>query len=267
MNAPRTALVTGASAGIGQAIAKVYAEQGVNLVLIARRQARLDALAVELRSVYGVDCLAFVADLADPGSPQAILDRCIGAGIEIDILVNNAGYGVPGAYMSSDWSAHADSMQVMLIAVAELCYHFIPAMKARGRGTIINIASLAGHLPGTAGHTLYAAKKAWMIKFSESLAFELGGDGIKVCAVCPGFTYSEFHDVIGTRERVARMPGYMWMGAEQVARQALNAAEADKIVYINGWFNNGISLLARWLPRRAVYALVNRHAKDFRDVD
>lgn len=263
----RTALVTGASSGIGAALARTYAYWGCDLVLVARRRDRLEALAAELQGEFSCRCLVAPADLADPDSPAALAAALESRELEVDILVNNAGYGVPGSYLGSPWPAHRDFLQVMVTAVAELTYRLVGPMVARGHGRIVNIASLAGHLPGSPGHTLYGAVKSWMINFSESLAFELADRGVTVTAVCPGFTYSEFHDVTGTREKVEQMPKFMWMAAEEVAQQAYHAAEAGQIVYINGRINRLLAWAMRCLPRSLAHRLVRRRARTIQDGD
>ena len=262
----QTALITGASAGIGEAFAREYARRGVDLILIARRGDRLRRLRDELVEHHGISVLVIETDLSDPAAPEMIWNAVSARSIDVDILINNAGYGVPGRLMSSSLQTHRDFQQVMVEAVVALCYLFIPAMRERRRGTIINVASLAGHMPGmSGGHTLYGAAKAWMIKFSESLAFELKPDGISVCALCPGFTYTEFHDVTGVRDKIAKMPGYMLMTAEDVVLQGIEAVERGEIVFINGRVNRLIAILARLLPTRWVYRLLNRRAGGFRD--
>ncbi len=263
----RTALITGASAGIGEAFAVYYANRGDDVVLVARRADRLAALAERLQIQHGVTATVIQADLADPNAPLEIKAAVDAQGINIDILVNNAGYGVPLTYLDNTWETHRATLQVMITAVAELTYLFLPAMRERGSGVLINVSSVAGHVPGTAGHTLYGAVKAWMIRFSESLGFELRAEGINVCAVCPGFTYSEFHDVTGTREQVSGMPAYMWMSAEEVVAQSVQAAERGELVYINGGVNRFIVRAMRYLPRKLGYWLMNKRASDFRRVN
>ena len=162
------ALITGASSGIGAAIAREYAARGKPLILTARRADRLNALAVELRAHVAVETI--VADLADPNAPLQLFEETQARGLIVDTLVNNAGYGVPGRYLSADWKTHADFLQVLVTAVAELTWRFLPAMEAAGHGRILNIASLAGLVPASAGHTLYGAAKSFVIRFSESLA-------------------------------------------------------------------------------------------------
>lgn len=263
----RTALVTGASAGIGAAIARELARRGYDLVLTARRTDRLEQLAAELESEQKIRASVLTADFSRREAPAEIEAALKEGDLGIDVLVNNAGYGVTGAYTSRPWETHEEFLQVMVHAVAELTWRLVEPMRRRGRGMVINIASLAGLLPGTGGHTLYGAVKAWMISFSESLGFEVEEDGVTVTAVCPGFTYSEFHDVNEMREQVSRLPDYMWMTAEAVATQAVDAAERGDRVYVNGRVNRFIAWLGRHLPRSVVYRLMRRRASRFRDTD
>ena len=261
------ALVTGASAGIGDAFARELAARGHALVLVARRRERLDALASELATAHGVQTLVVVADLARPEAPREILEATTRAGVHVDVLVNNAGYGVPGSFLSPPWEHHRDFIQVLMTAACELCQLYLPAMRARGWGTIINVASLAGIMPGSAGHTLYAASKAFAIRFSQSLALENQSHGVQVTAVCPGFTYSEFHDVTGARALVSRMPGWMWMQAADVARQGLDAAARGKIVFVPGRVNRVMAFIGKHLPDRLAMTLMKRQSKRFRVSD
>jgi short-subunit dehydrogenase len=259
------ALITGASAGIGAAFARELASRGYDLVLTARRQERLDALARNIETDSGCNTWTIAADLADPQAPALIMQQVTQHGLIIEALVNNAGYGVPGAYTSSDWETHQRFLQVMVLSIAELTHRCLPAMKKSACGRIINIASLAGLVPSSAGHTLYGAVKSWLIKFSEALSFELRNKGIVVTAVCPGFTHSEFHDVTGTREQASKMPNYMWMTAEVVAHQAIEASMRGENFIINGRVNRLIAWLARHLPRWLVYRLMATQVKQFRD--
>lgn len=163
------------------------------------------------------------------------------------------------------WSRHQDFHQLMTTAIARLCHAFLPGMIARGNGIVINVASIAGFLPGTSGHTLYAASKAWLISFSESLAFEYEADGIRVCAVCPGLTYSEFHDVTGTRELVLRLPKWMWMAADEVVDQSFRVLDRGNVVFIPGVVNRIIVRVSGILPRRLLHALARRESRRFRN--
>ena len=150
-------------------------------------------------------------------------------GLTIDFLVNNAGYGVPGSYVNVAWPDHARFMQVMVTAVLDLTYRLFPAMLERGWGRIVNIASVAGMVPAPAGHTLYGASKAFLIRFSEALSAEGAPKGVHVTAVCPGFTYSEFHDVTGTRDRMNKMPGFLWLDARVGGARGLRRRDAGPL--------------------------------------
>ncbi len=176
----------------------------------------------------------------------------------------NAGYGVPGSLVSQPWERHRDFIQVLMTAPVELCYRYVPGMRARGVGHVVNIASLAGHTPGSAGHTLYGASKAFLIRFSQSLAFESHGAGVHVTAVCPGFTYSEFHDVTGTRAQVSAMPRWMWSDALDVAREGLAAVTAGRPVVVTGRVNRAIAFGVKHLPAFIADAAVHRSARNFR---
>ena len=263
----RWALVTGASAGIGAAFARELAASGHSLVLVARRRDRLEALAKELQDAHGTQYLVLEADLAQPEAPREIHEATTRAGVAVEVLVNNAGYGVPGSLVSQPWERHRDFMQVLMTAACELCHLYLPAMRERGHGTIINVASLAGIMPGSAGHTLYAASKAFAIRFSQSLALENEAKGIRVCAVCPGFTWSEFHDVTGARDLVSKMPRWMWMSAEDVARQGLAAAARGRVVYVPGRVNAVLAFMGKHLPDSLALPLMRRQSKRFRVSD
>lgn len=258
-------LVTGASSGIGAAFARQLAALGHDLVLTARRADRLEALAAELREQHAAQAIVLPRDLADPATPRALCDELDRRSLQVDWLVNNAGYGVPGTFVANDWTTHADFLQVLLTAPTELAWRLLPGMRQRGHGHIINVASLAGHVPGPAGHTLYAASKAYLIKFSQSLALENRAAGVNVCALCPGFTWSEFHDITGTRDKMNRLPGFMWLSAEEVVRQGLAAVERGDAVYIPGRVNRTIKTLVHLLPDRLALWLSARESKRYRN--
>jgi len=260
------ALVTGASAGIGEAFADALAAKGANLVLTARREDRLNRLAANLAAKTGVRAIAIAADLADPRAPEAIGLAVAAAGARVDILINNAGYGLPGRFEQSDWSAHRAFIEVMVTSCARLICDFLPGMQERGFGRIINVASLAGLMPGSAGHTMYGASKAFLISFSQSLAAENSGTGVHVSALCPGFTYSEFHDVNKTRELVSRLPKFMFMKAEPVVLGALAAVERRHVVYVPGLFNKSVAFLMNALPRPVAAAAVASQSRRVRHI-
>ncbi len=264
MSQRRTALITGASAGIGQAFAEEFAANGFDLVVVARRDDRLRALAASLEQRHGGRVHVIASDLARPDASARLCDQLTAEGILIDALVNNAGFAVPGSFVKSDWPRHAEFLQVMLIAVVELTHRLLPAMLDRGYGRIVNVASLAGLLPGVAGHTLYAATKSFLIRFSESLSTETAQHGVHVTAVCPGFTFTEFHDVSGTRQIVSRMPSFMWMNAQAVAQQGYEAVMDGRPTFVPGRVNAAIATLSRLLPQRVVYAMNRRAASRYR---
>ncbi len=260
------ALVTGASAGIGAEYARQLAASGYDLVLTARRRERLDALAEQLRQGHGAVCHVIAADLADPTAPASLCRQLDDGGLRVELLVNNAGYAIPGVYHQTTWTDQARFLQVMVTAVAELSHRLLPGMRELGRGGIINVASLAGIVPGSSGHTLYAGVKAFMIKLSESLAMENQAHGLCIQACCPGFTYSEFHDVVGTRDMVSKMPRYLWMNAADVVRLSLAAfgRPGAPVMLVTGRVNRFLAMLSRHLPYRLGYALVRRRSGDFR---
>jgi len=245
----KTALVTGASSGIGKAFAELLAQKGYAVVLTARRGDRLEALAAELREKYQVATHAIVADLAQPNASAQIASALASRKLAIDLLVNNAGYGVPGSYVNVPWLDHERFMQVMVTAVLDLTYRLLPGMIDRGWGRIINIASVAGMVPAPAGHTLYGASKAFIIRFSEALQAENGPKGVNATAVCPGFTFSEFHDVTGTRDRMNKMPGFLWLKADDVAREGYVAVMKGRSVVVNGRIYQFLVWLNGALPR------------------
>jgi short-subunit dehydrogenase len=245
----KTALVTGASSGIGKAFAELLAQKGYAVVLTARRGDRLETLAAELKQKYGVAAHTIVADLAQPNASEQIAAELKSRDLVIDLLVNNAGYGVPGSYVNVAWGDHERFMQVMVTAVLDLTYRLLPGMIERGWGRIINIASVAGMVPSPAGHTLYGASKAFLIRLSEALSAENGAKGVNVTAVCPGFTWSEFHDVTGTRDKMNNMPGFLWLKADDVAREGYDAVMKGRSVVVNGAIYRFLVWLNGALPR------------------
>ena len=262
----KTALVTGASAGIGKAFAEQLAQRGFDLVLTARREDRLTALADALRSGHGVRAEVVAADLAERDAPEALISAIHARGLTIDVLVINAGYNIPDRFMQTTWQQQADLLQVLVTSVAHLTHLVLPGMIERGYGRVINIASLAALVYGAPGRTLYPAAEAFLIKMSESLALELIDTGVKVTAVCPGYTLSEFHDVNGTRDKVSKIPGLLWQDADTVAREGIDAALEGKVVYVNGTVNKVIAATMRHLPTALARQVMERQAKAFHKV-
>ena len=245
----RTALVTGASSGIGKAFAELLASKGYALVLTARRGDRLEALAAELAKTHGITAHAITADLAEPRASEHIERELAARRLTVDFLVNNAGYGVPGSYVDVPWAQHERFMQVMVTAVLDLTYRLLPGMVSRGWGRVVNIASVAGMVPAPAGHTLYGASKAFLIRLSEALNAENKPKGVHVTAVCPGFTWSEFHDVTGTRDKMNSVPGILWLQADDVVREGYGAVMKGRSVVVNGRIYQFLVWLNGALPR------------------
>ena len=245
----RLCLITGASAGIGAAFARLYADKGYDLALTARRGDRLRALAEEVELRSGAETLCIEADLADPAAVDRILAEVEANGRTVSALVNNAGYGLAGPFDRSPWPDQLAQLQVMLIAVCELTQKTLPAMQAERFGRIVNVASVAGLMPGSVGDTLYAPIKAFLIKFSQGLHLENRDSGVHVSALCPGYTYSEFHDVNASREKLERsLPAWMWMGADEVAAAGYEAVEANRALCVPGAPYKAITALGKLIP-------------------
>jgi short-subunit dehydrogenase len=261
----RLALVTGASAGIGAAFARLLAAKGYDLALTARRTDRLDELAHSLRGEHGVDAFSIGADLAEPEGPERMLEHLASRGRPVDVLINNAGYGLPGAYSETRWEDQRRFIQVMMTAPAELAHRVLPRMLDRGFGRIVNVASLAGLVPGAAGHTLYGPAKSFLVKFSQGLHLEALGRGVHVTALCPGFTYSEFHDVNGTREHTsAATPTWLWLQADRVVADGYAAVEANRAICVPGAPNKAIAAFAKLVPDDWALALMASQGRRFR---
>lgn len=259
------ALVTGASSGIGAAIARALAQRGVPLVLTARRRDRLDALADTLRQQ--VDVVVLPADLADPKAPAALVDAIEARGLSIRMLVNNAGYGVPGRYPRNDWVAHAAFLQVLIGATSELTWRLLPAIRAAGDGCILNVASFAALLPSADGQTLYAPAKSYLVKFSEALSLENADAGVRVVALCPGFTHSEFHDVTGTRAAMSKLPSWLWLETDAVARIGLDALAGRDVVVVPGWRYRLLHAVTRHLSDGFLLRRMAANSRRIRPVD
>ena len=257
-------IVTGSATGIGAACALQLAQRGCRTVINYTKSEGEARATAKLCEEHGTEALLVRANVAEDADCHRMADAALAKWGRIDALVNNAGYGVPGKFVASPWERHDDMLQVMVTGLAELTHRLLPGMIERGYGRILNVASLAGLVPAPAGHTLYAASKALVIKFSEALSHEVRRHGIHVTAVCPGFTYSEFHDVIGTREQMDKLPSWMWLDSPTVARQGYEAVMAGTPVYINGRVNRTIALLVRLLPQVVVKTIGRRFGRSYR---
>jgi short-subunit dehydrogenase len=252
----RLALITGASAGIGAAFARVYSGHGWDVALTARRTDRLETLADELRLRHGVSVLIIAADLADPATPASLLERIAAEGRVVDALVNNAGYGISGAWAETSWEDQRAFIQVMITAPVELSHGVLPGMLERRFGRIVNVASVAALLPGSARTGLYGAAKSLLVKFSQGLHLETAAAGVHVSAVCPGFTYTEFHQV--NHVGVEHVPKWLWQGPDEVAAAGYEAGEANRPICVPGAQNKAIAALMRIIPDGWAMVLVAR---------
>lgn len=258
----KTALVTGASAGIGAALARVYAEKGWDLILVARREAPLQALARELTIDHGVTATVLTADLAVPDEPHRLVAAIEARGLIVDALVNNAGFSRTTGFLATSPDDHAAMIDVMLTSPITLSRLLLPGMVERGFGRVLNVASLAGLMPATGGDTLYGPIKSFLIKASAGLHLELAGTGVHVTALCPGYTLTEFHDVNGSREAVSSAyPAWMWQTAERVARVGYAAVEANRARVVPGWRNNLLAAIPKLLPDALALKIIGGHAK------
>lgn len=266
-NDKKTALITGASAGIGKAFAEIFAQKGWDLVITARREPQLQALAQTLEQQYGCKVTVIPADMADPAAPQYLYHSIVSQGIHIDGLVNNAGYGVPGYYVNTSWQQQQDFIQVLVTSVAHLCHLFLPGMIAHNYGRIINVSSINGLLPCSPGQSLYASAKSFVVGLSHTLQAEAGDKGVNVCALCPGLTYSEFHDVTGTRDMVSKMPKSQWLDATTVASAAYTAVMKGELICITGRSSKIAALAARVLPRKLMVQIMQKQSKKIRKAE
>jgi short-subunit dehydrogenase len=259
----KLALITGASAGLGAEFARAYAARGCDLALVARRADRLEALAAELSTAYGVEAFAIPADLAAWQAERLVMEAVAARGRDVDILVNNAGFSIPQSFAAVPWERQRDFLMTLVVSACGLAHAVIPAMVARGDGAIINVASLAGFAPGMAGHTLYPAAKSLNIKFSEALSEEYRKKGIRVTALCPGFTHTEFALANGTQAVMDASPRMFFQTAGPVIAAAIRANEAGRVVVIPGWHNQVSALLLHYLPEPFVKAVLRAGSKRF----
>jgi len=247
------ALVTGASAGIGKALAAELAAGGANLVLTARREDRLQSIAWDLSARHNIRSEFFVADLGEAAAPEAIFQFTERKGLEIDLLVNNAGFGQYGELHATDTGRLLEMVQVNCTAVLHLTRLFVPAMVARRRGDVLIVASTAA-FQAVPYISTYAATKVFDLYLAEGLAEELDPYGIRVCALCPGTTTSEFHQIAG---HPAHSKGRQ-QSAETVARSGLEALAAGRSYVISGFANYLGAHGERLVPRRFVTRVAAR---------
>lgn len=256
-NPTSTALVTGASSGIGERIAHLLAERGHGLTLVARREDRLRALAEELNSAHGVRTEVIAADLGDAASRAKLPGQIEALGLDVEILVNNAGFGGSGNVHKSEPERLTAMVELNCSALVDLQARFTPGMVERGQGAVINIASTAAHQP-IPGSATYAATKAFVLSLSEATHLELDHKGVTLTAVCPGPVKTEFADAAGMEGANDKLPDFIWIDVDKVASDAIEGAEKGRRVVVPGLMHLASSTLSRHTPRALVLPLARR---------
>jgi short-subunit dehydrogenase len=253
----RRALVTGASSGIGAAFARRLAAEGTDLIVVARNPDRLAALADELRAAHGVEVQVLPADLTTTAACRSV-EVAVTGDDQLDLLVNNAGFGTAGSCAPLDQDGEEEEIRLNVLALVRLTRAALPGMLGRGRGAIINVSSMAGFQPAPYNAT-YGATKAYVNSFTEALAEEVRGTGVRMQTLCPGFTRTEFQDRAGID--ASGLPDFAWMTADEVATQSLDALGAGPVVFVPGLANRATASLAGLLPRRLVTRALGATAK------
>jgi short-subunit dehydrogenase len=243
-------LITGASAGLGAEFARQCSARGEALALVARRRDRLEALKAEL----GGDIHIFAADLAPPGAAQSLIAEIEAEGVTVGTLINNAGFGLAGKFADLSADRQREMVDLNVRTLVELCHRVLPAMRAAGGGAICNVASTAAFQPGP-NMAVYYATKAFVLSFTEALHHELKGSGVRVSALCPGPTESEFGEVAGSKSpALERIRG----PADAVVRAGLKGLDRNKAIVIPGWPNKVTAQANRFLTRAAMRRIVGR---------
>jgi short-subunit dehydrogenase len=241
-------LITGPTSGLGEGFARRYAAAGYDLVLVARDRTRLETLAGALRAETGAAVEVLPADLAEADDRAKVADR-LAAGVRV--LVNNAGFGTAGEFWTADYPLLQSQLDVNVTAVMQLTHAALPPMLDAHAGTVINVSSVSGLLPGR-GST-YSASKAWVIAFSEGLANGLGGTGVGVHALCPGFVRTEFHQRAGIE--MSGTPSWMWLDVDDVVRDCLTDVAKDKVLIVPSVQYKAMTTVSRLVPRHLVRAM------------
>ncbi|HVO44001.1 MAG TPA: SDR family oxidoreductase [Aggregatilineales bacterium] len=253
MGAKQTALITGASGGIGLEFARVFAEKGYDLILIARREGALRDLGGELQKKFGTQTAIIAMDLAVPGAAKAAFAEVESRNLTVDVLVNNAGFATYGYFTDIDLDKQSQLLQLNIVTLTELTRLFLTGMKARGSGRVLNVASTAAFMSGPL-MAVYYASKAYVLSFSEAIAKELEGTGVSVSVLCPGATESDFQARAAMQDSKLVQNGLM--KANTVARIGYDGLMASKRVIIPGFMNRLVVLLPRLIPRQMVPGIV-----------
>jgi uncharacterized protein len=253
----QTALVTGASSGIGAAFARALAASGHHLVIVARDADRLRDTAKSLREAYGIGCDPLVADLSTPSGCEAAEARLRSSAEPVDMLINNAGFSLNRSFLRTAVEDEQRLLNVNVVAVMRLAHAALPGMVERGRGAVVNVSSMSGFAAVMPGST-YPPSKAWVTSFSESMGLAARAYGVRVMALCPGYVRTEFHERAGIN--MSKTPEWMWLDADEVVRVALRDLAGGKLVSVPGWRYKMASVGMRHAPR----ALLQRVARDTR---
>ncbi len=258
-----TALITGASGGIGLELARVFAEHGFDLIIVARRESELEALAERCRSSAGIRVQVMPMDLLVPEAPAKLVQQIEDCGLDVDVLVNNAGLMDMGGFTEIEIDRHERLLQLNVIVLTSLSRRLLPSMIRRGRGRILNVASTSSFQP-VPSMALYAASKAFVLSLSESLSEELKGTGVTVTALCPGITKTEMYDRAHDQHASARsVPGFLLSDVEAVAREGYEACVAGRAVVVPGLANQllagAVGLYPRWIVR-GIGGLIGRRS-------
>jgi short-subunit dehydrogenase len=243
-----TCVITGASAGIGEQLARQLAARGHGLTLVARRRERLEELGEELRARHGVAVAVHDCDLADDAARGALIEALRTGERRVDVLCNNAGYGSFGRFHEQPPEREVAMVRVNVVALHELTAAFLPGMVERGAGAVLDVGSLAGFQPGPHNAT-YAATKAFVNSFSEAVASELAGTGVSMTVLCPGPVATEFSDAAGVGDIDGRLPAFMWQTAAEVARAGIEGMERGKRMVFPGLAHNAVAQAGRFVPR------------------
>ena len=252
----KTALVTGASSGLGKDFATLFAEKGYDLVLTARRRKNLEEISSNLTNQFGIKVSFISCDLSDLKSTEEIYNFCEESKIQIDVLVNNAGYGLTDSFEEISLKDHIDFINVLSTSAIALTRLFLPGMIKRKFGRIINVSSVAAFAPFTNSGGMYIATKLMLLKFSEMIHNEYKNNNIFSCSVCPGFTHTEFHNEM--KEFKSSIPSFMWMESRTVVEQAYEASMSGKEIIINGWRYKILVFFMKITPKWLVKLLSGR---------
>jgi len=244
-----TALITGATAGIGAAYARLLAKEGFDLVLVARDLPRLKGVAKELSNLYKIKAETFKADLTKPAQLAKVEKRLANNSKPIEVLINNAGFGLKDSFLVSNLAKEQELLDVLVTAPMRLSHAVLPGMIKRNSGSIVNVSSVASFIAGGT----YSAAKSYLTIFSEYLHTELRDTNIKVSALCPGFTRTEFH--ARGKMKMSGLPNYMWTTVDQVVAKSWRYVKAGKVICIPGWQYMLLSSIARIAPRPLVRKL------------